>query len=90
MFSVKYDLTFYRAHGNDYPDLYRKVINKNDAGIVVENGNDQAFKEAATNFLDVKVRKMKSEGSKSLVNKIFGFSAVLRSFCMTESIFLNR
>ena len=26
----------------------------------------------------------------SLVNKIFGFSAVLRSFCMTESIFLNR
>ena len=33
MFTVKYNLTFYRAHGNDFPDLYHKVVNKNDAGV---------------------------------------------------------
>ena len=30
---INYDLTFSRAEGNDYEELYHPVVNKNDAGI---------------------------------------------------------
>ena len=47
------------------------IINNNNAGIVVENGDDKAFKKAAESLLDKKVRDEKSIGSKSLVERIF-------------------
>ena len=47
------------------------IVNDNNAGIVVENGDDQAFRQAAEDLLDEDVRTQKSIGSRSLVDKIF-------------------
>ena len=47
------------------------IINDNNAGIVVENGDDQSFKNAAEDLLDKEIRDQKSIGSSSLVDKIF-------------------
>lgn len=40
MLTVSHKLTFYRAHGNDFPELYHEIVNKNDAGVDIYIPND--------------------------------------------------
>ena len=47
------------------------IINDNNAGIVVENGDDQSFRRAAEDLLNKEFRDEKAIGSSSLVDKIF-------------------
>lgn len=47
------------------------IINENNAGIVVTNGDDSQFFNAAKHFLDKSFRAESSVGSKGLVEKLF-------------------
>ena len=62
---------------NQGNDIIR-IINENNAGIVVENGDDNSFAKAASSFLEESFRSKKSIGSNSLVEKIFSVDVALK------------
>jgi len=62
---------------NQGNDIIR-IINENNAGIVVENGDDKSFAKAASSFLEASFRSKKSIGSNSLVEKIFSVDVALK------------